>query len=147
MNLLTRIGLWFGCLLLAVGLFSVLFIRFFSPGGEVMFIFRITMMFAFPVWLLCLPIIVKLRNAEDNRIWIILLSGILIGPLALTIWYLILQLFGGDAHAIWHGDDLAPSTVACMIFASVVGFLTTLLYGIALKILHRQSVVSTGKFT
>jgi hypothetical protein len=147
MNLLTRIGLWFGCLLLAVGLFSVLFIRFFSPGGEVMFIFRITMMFAFPVWLLYLPITIKLRDVEDNRIWIILASGILIGPLALTIWCLILQLFGGGAHAIWHGDDLAPSTVACMIFASVVGFLTTLLYGIALKILHRQSVVSTGKFT
>ncbi len=147
MNLLTRIGLWFGCLLLAVGLFSVLFIRFFSPGGEVMFIFRITMMFAFPVWLLCLPLIVKLRDAEDNRIWIILASGILIGPLALTIWCLILQLFGGDAHAIWHADDLAPGTGICMIFASVVGFLTTLLYGIALKILYRQSVVATGKFT
>ncbi|MEO6816608.1 MAG: hypothetical protein ABI177_07885 [Edaphobacter sp.] len=142
-----RIGLWFGCLLLAVGLFSVLFIRFYGASGEVMFIVRVTMMFALPVWLLYLPIIFKLRDAEDNRIWIILGSGILIGPLALTIWCLILQLFGGDAHAIWRGDDLAPSTVACMIFASVVGFMATLPYGIVLKIFHHQSAVATGKVT
>lgn len=144
MNIPTRIGLWFGCLLVAVGLFSRLFGRFFNPGGDVMFIFRITMMFALPVWFLYLPLVVKFRDAEGNRIWIILVSGILIGPLALTIWGLILQLSGGDALAIWRGDDLAPSIGACMIFALVVGFLTTSLYGIALKVLHRQSAVATG---
>jgi hypothetical protein len=147
MNIPTRIGLWFGCLLVAVGLFSGLFGRFFNSGGEVMFIFRITMIFALPVWFLYLPLVVKLRDAEHNRIWIILVSGILIGPLALTIWGLILQLSGGGAFDIWGGDDLGPSNGACMICASVVGFLTTLLYGIALKVLHRQSVVATGRST
>jgi hypothetical protein len=57
-------------------------------------------MFALPVWFLYLPFTVKLKDAEDRRIWIILVSGILIGPLALTVWCLILQLLGGDARAI-----------------------------------------------
>jgi hypothetical protein len=147
MNILTRIGLWIGCLLLAVGLFSVLFIRLFSPGGEVMLIFRITMMFALPVWFLYLPLIVSLRNAEDNRIWTILISGTLIGPLALTVCCLILQLLGGNTRDIWQGDPLAPSTAACMIFASVVGFLATSIYGISLKVIYRLCAVDKGRST
>src|SRR5277367_3846761 len=122
MKLLTRIGVWFGCLLIAVALFSLLFVRLFNAGGDVILVCRITMMFALPVWFLYLPFTVKLKDAEDRRIWIILVSGILIGPLSLTIWCLILQLRGGDAATIWQGDPLAPSTAECMIFASVVGF-------------------------
>lgn len=93
-----------------------------------------------------LPFIVKLSDAEDNRIWIILVSGTLIGPLALAVWCLILQLRGGDAHDIWQGDPLAASTGACMIFASVVGFLATAIYGISLKTIYRLSAVK-GRFT
>jgi hypothetical protein len=146
MNILTRIGLWFGCFLIAVALFSLLFSQLFSNGGAVMFIFRATMTLALPVWFLYLPFIVKLKDSEDRRIWIILVSGILIGPLALTVWCLILQLGGGDARDIWQGDPLAPSTAACMIFASVVGFLATAIYGISLKVVYRLSAVDKGRF-
>ena len=147
MNILARIGLWFGCLLLAVGLFSVLLIRSNGGGGDVLLVCRITLMFALPVWFLYLPFTVKLKDAEGRRIWIILVSGILIGPLALTVWCLILQLLGGDAHAIWQGDPLFASTAACMIFASVVGFLATSIYGISLKAIYRLSAVDKGRFT
>jgi hypothetical protein len=143
----TRVGLWFGCLIIAVPLFSLLFIRLFSPGGDVILICRITMMFALPVWFLHLPFTVKLKDAEDRRIWIILVSGILIGPLSLTIWCLILQLGGGDARTIWQGDPLASSTAACMIFASVVGFLATAIYGISLKVIYRLTTVDKERFT
>jgi hypothetical protein len=95
---------------------------------------------------LYLPFIVKLSDAEDNRIWIILVSGTLIGPLALAVWCLILQLRGGDAHDIWQGDPLAASTGACMIFASVVGFFATAIHGISLKTIYRLSAVK-GRFT
>jgi hypothetical protein len=142
-KLLTRIGVWFGCLLVAVAFFSLLLIRPFR-AGDVMLVFRITMMFALPVWFLYLPFIVKLKDAEDRRIWIILVSGILIGPLSLTIWCLILQLRGGDARAIWQGDPLAGSTAADMIFASVVGFLATAIYGISLKVIYRLTTDSRG---
>ena len=103
---------------------------------------RISMMFALPVWFLYLPFTVKLKDAEDKRIWIILVSGILIGPLSLTIWCFILQLRGGDARTIWQGDPLAASTAACMIFASVVGFLATAIYGISLKVIYRLTTDS-----
>ena len=143
MKLLTRIGVWFGCLLIAVALFSLLFIRLFSAGGDVMLVCRITMMFALPVWFLYLPFTVKLKDAEDRRIWIILVSGILIGPLSLTIWCLILQLRGGDAHTIWgQGDPEAPSTAAFMIYASVVGLFATAIYGISLKVIYRLTTDS-----
>ena len=149
MKILTRIGLWFGCLLIAVALFSLLFI-FIMGGrltlGAVVWVYRITMTFALPVWFLYIPFIMRLKDAEDRRIWIILVSGILIGPLALTVWCLILQLRGGDARDIWQGDPLAPSTAACMIFASVVGFLATAIYGISMKAIYRLSAVDRGRF-
>jgi len=151
-KILTRIGLWLGCLLIAVALFSLLFIRFSSPGGDVIWgvyiwVYRITMMFALPVWFLYLPLTVKLKDAEDSRIWILLVSGSLIGPLSLTIWCLILQLRGGDARAIWQGDPLAGSTAMYMIFASVVGFLATAIYGISLKVIYRLTSVDKERFT
>jgi hypothetical protein len=148
-KILARIGLWFGCLLIAVALFSLLFLRFnSSPDRDVIWegyiwVYRVTMMFALPVWSLYLPLTVKLKDAEDNRIWILLVSGTLIGPLSLTIWFLILQLRGGDAHTIWgQGDPEAPSTAAFMIYASVVGFLAAAIYGIFLKVIYRLTTDS-----
>jgi hypothetical protein len=138
-KLLTRIGVWFGCLLIAVALFSLLYVRLFNGVGDVMFVCRITMMLALPVWFLYLPFTVKLKDAEDGRIWTILVSGILIGPLSLITWAFILQLRGRD---VWQSDPLAPSIAACMIFASVVGLLATAIYGISLKAIYRLTTHS-----
>ena len=141
-NVLRRIGLWFGSLLLSITLFSVLFSR-----ASVSLIFPVTMMFALPVWCLYLPFVIALKNAEERRIWIILFSGILIGPASLALWCFILQLEGGDPHRIWQGDPLfGIGGIAGMISAMIVGFLTTSIYVIALKVLHRRSTAAVGRF-
>jgi hypothetical protein len=66
---------------LFVLLFSVLF-----PAWSIIVILRVTMIFAFPFWYLYLPFVIALKDAEERRIWIILLSGTLIGPASLALW-------------------------------------------------------------
>jgi hypothetical protein len=132
MNALKRIGLWFASLLLAVTFFSLLF----KAGAFI--VFRVTMMLAFPVWCLYLPFVIALKDAEGWRMWTIMLSGTLIGPASLALWFLILVLRGGDPLTIWRGDPLGGSYGAVMIFALFVGFLTTSFYVTTLKLLHRE---------
>jgi hypothetical protein len=144
MDTLGRIGLWFGSLLVSVTLFSLLFNLLFSGPGffraeTVRLIFRATMIFAFPVWCLYLPLVIALKDAEERRIWVLLFSGILIGPVSLALWGLILQVRGEDPRKIWHGDPLLFGLIGGMICALIVGFLTTSSYVIALKVLHRRS--------
>jgi len=142
-NTWRRIGLWFGSLLLSVTLFSLLFTLHFSGPGffraeSVLLTFRVTMIFAFPAWCLYLFFVIALKDAEQRRGWTLLFSGLLIGPASLALWGLILQLKGGDPAEIWHGDPLAFGLNGAMIFALIVGFLTTSFYVIALKALHRR---------
>ena len=68
MDILRRSGLWFGSLILSITLFSLLL------DGPVILLFRITMMFAFPVWCLCLPFVIAFKDAEKRRAWTLLLS-------------------------------------------------------------------------
>jgi hypothetical protein len=146
MNAVKRIGLWLGSLLLSVILFSLLLDLLLSGQGifhaaTALLIFRVTMTFALPVWCLYLPLVIALKDAEGQRIRTILFSGTLIGPVSMALWAFILQLRGGDSHQIWHGDPLiGMGGIATIIFALTVGFLTTSLYVIALKLLHRWSV-------
>ena len=147
-----RIGLWFGSLLVAVTLFSLFFCLFFGSSGflrigPAFLVFRVAMTFAFPVWCLYLPIVIALKDPEGRRIWTILVIGILIGPASLALWGLILLLRGGDPHMIWNGDPLLGTLggiAAGMVFALIVGFLTTSSYVIALKVLYRRSTASRG---
>jgi hypothetical protein len=129
-----RIVLWFGSLLLSVTLFSL------SWVGLAVVVFRATMIFAFPVACLYVPFVLAFKDAEGRRIWTILFSGILLGPASLALWGLILQLRGDDPHTIWQGDPLiGMGGISAMIFALIVGSLTTFLYVIALKVLHHTS--------
>ena len=144
MKALRRVGLSLGCLLLSVTLFSLLFILPFGAGA-VALVFRVAIVFAIPVWCLYLPFVIALKDAEGWRIWIILLSGILIGPTSLALWGLTLQLRGGDPHEIWQGDPLIGlGGIAAMIFAVIVGFLTTFFYVIALRVLRRPTTIARG---
>ena len=151
-NASRRIGLWLGSLLLAVTLFSLLFNLVFNRAAfnwldSVFVIFNVTMTFALPVWLLYLPFVIALKNAEDRGIWTILFSGISIGPVSLALWCFTLQLSGDDPHRIWQGDPLiGMGGIAAMLFALIVGFLTTSFYVIALKVLHRRSITAKGRF-
>ena len=143
MNTLSRVALWFGSVVLSVGVFSMLL----SRGAGVLFILRVAMIFALPVWCLYLPFVFALKDAEGRRIWIILVSGVLIGPASLALLGLIQQLRGVDSQRIWQGDPLIGGTPLFMISASVIGFLTTALYGIGLKAFHRRSNAATSSRT
>jgi hypothetical protein len=106
-------------------------------------IFRVTMMLALPVWCLYLPFVIAFRDAEKSRIWILLLSGALIGPSTVVIVALILQLRGDDVHSIWQGDPLTGLCAAsCIVLSLIVGFLTSIFYVIALKIFYRRSTAA-----
>jgi len=144
MNTLKRLGLWFGSLFLSATLFVLLFSVLFR-AWSIIIILRVTMIFAFRLWCLYLPFVIALKDAEERRIWIILLSGTLIGPASLALWGLMLQLRGGDPREIWYGDPLVGlGGFAAMIFALIVGFVTTSFYVIALRIVHRRSAAAKG---
>jgi hypothetical protein len=147
-DILTRIGLWFGSLILSISLFTVLFgLLSGSPTAFAFratpFAFRIAMTFAFPVWCLCLPFVIAFKGAEKRRLWILLMGGTLIGPASLALWCLMLQLRGDDPHTIWYGDPLAGiGGIACTFFALIVGFLATSIYLASLRILRRSSTTA-----
>jgi hypothetical protein len=101
------------------------------------------MLFALPVSCLFLPLVILLKDAEQRRTWVLLVWGVLIGPAAIAGGALISQLKGGDPSAIWNGDPLTGLGAGLgMIFASMVGFLTTFIYVIALKSFTRRSTAA-----
>lgn len=131
---LRRVCFWFISLLLAVLAFSLFAGRAEEPSISI-FIFRVTMIFAFPVWCLYLPFIFFFRNADGRRSAILLLTGILIGPAALTVWCLGHLLVGQNLfRSFWNGDSEAGmGTGVFMIYATIVGFLTSAIYVLFLK--------------
>jgi hypothetical protein len=133
-------GLWFFSLLFSVGLFSLIYARRYGLESFV-FVFRITMIFALPVACLYLPVVIALRDAEEGRMRIIAGVGVLIGPASLALWGLILVARGKPS--VWEGDGIGFGIVTCLILASIVGFLTTMFYVIALKLIHRLTTSST----
>lgn len=135
MDVFRRIGLWLGSLLLAVGIFSLLLGR----GGAAGPIFQVTMIFALPVWCLCLPFVISFKDAEGRRIWTILVSGILVGPVAMGVWGMILQLRGDSPETVWGGDPLiGVGGLAAMAYALLVGTLTTSFYVTGLRVFRRE---------
>lgn len=144
MSTVRRVGLSFGSLLLSAILFSLSFTGLFR-AGPFLPIFQVTMVFALPIWCLYLPFVIALKDAEARRIWAILFSGILIGPASLASWCLILQQRGGAPYTIWHGDPLVGlGGMAAIIYALIVGFLTTSLYVVALRVLHHVLPTARG---
>jgi hypothetical protein len=143
-----RVALWFVSLLTAVAFFSV-FLSLWLTTAEsakaslILPIFRMTMMCALPVWCLCLPLVIAMKNAEGWRLWAILLTGSLLGPLLVGLWFLLLQLGGASQPMVWQGDPQlgwAGRSIAGMIFALIVGLLTTSTYLMAIRLLHRRSI-------
>jgi hypothetical protein len=145
-----RIGLWFVSLLVAVTLFSLLLSLWWTIAGSAkigvaLSIFRITMMCALPVWCLCLPVVMMVKEAAGWSVWTILLIGTLMGPLLIGLWFLVLQVGGANQQAIWQGDPLmgwAGSGIAGMIFALIVGLLTSCFYVVVFRALHRRSMAA-----
>jgi hypothetical protein len=133
-----RVGTWFCSLLFAVGLFSLLVSRGASVQSAT-FVFKVTMVFALPVSLLCLPVVFFIKSTGKRQVWILLAVGLLIGPVCLAVWGLILQLRSTNAQIIWQGDGESPGVVGAMLCAAIVGLLTTAVYTAILKLTLRQS--------
>jgi hypothetical protein len=114
----------------ATALFSLLLRRL----GSVWIIFKIASVFALPVGVLFLPLVVALRNRGKWRSVLILLGGSLIGSLPLAIWALILLLSGSAHNAIWHNEPLTGLGLGpIMVFSALIGFIASCLYLLALK--------------
>jgi hypothetical protein len=153
-NPMQRIGLWFGSLLISATLFSLFMSLLFSTAGSFRFelvfiVFRVTMMFALPVSCLYLPFVLAFKKPVGRRIWTVLVTGILVGPASLGLWGLVLLIRGRDPHIIWDGDPLLGvlgGIGAGMVFALIVGFLTTSFYVFALKVFHHRSTAQ-GRLT
>ena len=74
--------------------------------------------------------------------WAIWPVGSLIGPLAIGLWFLVLQIGGANPQTMWQGDPLigwVGSSIAGMIFALIVGVLTSSFYLVIFKALYRRS--------
>ena len=129
-----NIGLCFLSVLLAVGLFSLAFTGLYGWSPDALdHAFRITMKAALPVACLYLPVVITQRDAEEGRMRVIAGWGIVIGPA-----YLVLR--GLIAGTLLERDEASPfGLVAFLVFAFIVGSLTTILYITALKFVHRGS--------
>jgi hypothetical protein len=115
----------------------------FAKPWFVLPIFRVTLMCALPIWCLCLPVVIAAKQAEGWKMWAILAAGSLIGPLTIGLWFLVLQIGGASPQTMWQGDPLIGwigSSIAGMIFALIVGVLTSSFYLVTFKALYRQSV-------
>ena len=148
-GLWSRIALWFICLPLAICIFSLILSLFLLHGvgfGKLWFIlpiFGVTMKCALPIWCLCLPVVAGVKQAQGWRMWSILAVGSLLGPFAVGLWFLILQIGGASPQPMWQGDPLmgwVGSAITGMIFALIIGVLTSSFYLIGFKILHGRSV-------
>lgn len=138
---LKRVGFSLGALLVSVTLFCALLPL--APGslgtrGSFPFNFYATLVFALPVWCLYLPFILKLKDAEGRRRWIILVTGTLIGPVAMGLWAAALLLNTlGLQRIVYEAGDLR-AIGALMGFAFFVGCLTSAFYVLALRRMLRR---------
>jgi hypothetical protein len=138
MTRLARVGVWAASLLVSVALFSAGL--WLLPSIRALWlVFLVTLVAALPAWCLFLPLVVFLRDAEGRRMGILLVAGVLIGPLTVACLSGVQLLRGGDFHAVWYGDPLLGVGAASgMVFAAIVGTLTTITYVIALKVLSAR---------
>lgn len=143
---LWRVGLWFASLLVAVSLFTGLFCALYSGSPHywaqaLSVVFGITMIFAFPVACLFLPVVIALKDAAKWRLWVLLVSGALIGPVCIALWSTALVLAGRQSvQDAWNGDPLTGmGTPVLMVFALIAGSVTTILYVASLRIAARRA--------
>ncbi len=95
----------------------------------------ITLLFALPAWLLSLPLVITFKDAEGRRGWIILITGVALGPAFLLLWGLVFP-FGGIGRIGPHADGFF------WMSALIVSLLTTIFYVLALKTIQYRSIRS-----
>lgn len=135
---LIRICLWLISFLLADACFSLFFGFFWL---EVVWVyFLLTLLIAWPAWCLYLPVVITFKDAEGRRLWVILATGILVGPLSLVLWDAVARLHRNlKAPIVGLPDPLLALGEFGIVFAFVVGFLATCAYIYGLKVLHHRA--------
>jgi hypothetical protein len=133
MRAIPRILLSFCSLLLAVTIFSAIL----GTRGSVPFIFGVAILFAFPVWLINLPILFLLKNVSRRYAWMVPALGALIGPVCLMLWCGMLVFRGSNWSSLWNGDPEAGGLGSALICASLIGLGTNSFYAVALRLLKR----------
>lgn len=132
---LIRICLWLVSFLLADVCFSLFFGFFYIE--VVWAYFFITLLIAWPAWCLFLPVVIAFKDAEKWRLWAILTTGILVGPLSLVLWDEVARLHRDlNAPVLGLRDPLNALGEIGLVFAFVVGSLATCAYVYGLKILY-----------
>ena len=147
-----RIGLSLAALLLSSAVWSLIsnvqfpFLYIFIGSfpfefhhRSFIYLFFLIVKVSLPIWFLYLPFVLALKDAEERRLWTTLASGILIGPVCLAICGLILELRAEDAYQIWRAPILGFGVSQSIPFAFAMGFVTTGLYVIGLKLIHQRN--------
>jgi hypothetical protein len=135
MRATSRILLSFCSLLLAVAIFSAILGKLESW----LFIFKVTLLVALPVWTINLLILFLFKNDRNDR-WIVPALGALIGPVCLTLWSGVLVLRGSNWLSIWNGDPEAGGLKSWLICASLIGLGTNSFYTLALALRKPHTV-------
>jgi hypothetical protein len=107
----------------------------FGKDGSLDVGLRIAQVFFLPVWLLYIPLVFKLKDSKNGRIWIMLGSGLLLGPVVIAIWCGVSIAQGATPSTVWHGDPLVASTAALMILSAFLTLAIVGIYGMSLKFL------------
>ncbi len=142
-----RLILSFACVLLAFliwfAISFVLSLRTTPPGQSLRGIFAVAPVYlvcSIPGWLVSLPFVVKLRDAEGRRGWITLIIGVSIGPAIVAVLTLV-ELIADGFTMTW--KQWLDSEGFTAYAASIISFLTTVCYVSALKIAGRLSPASS----
>lgn len=124
-----RVSLLFGCCLILVAVMSGLL----GPRGNMDVVYRIALLFVLPLWLVLLPLAIKVRDAKGIHFLGIMGWGTLAGPLALLILLLVQILQDGNFSTVWQGDPTIPSMTVWMGVAAVCSVFVSVIYGVSLK--------------
>ena len=131
--------MWAVSFLVASLLFTFILSGFFLGINGFFLVLRVTMIFALPVWCLFLRVVIAFQNKHGERNRTILISGILVGPLALSVWSIALLFHGYKLNTVLFGDPLAGGVgglVKDVILSLILGSMTTLFYLRGLKRLN-----------
>lgn len=133
---LIRVGLWFVSFLVANFCFSLFWGLYSLTISVAAAFFVFTLIFASPAWCLCLPVVIAFKDAEGRRIWAILSAGVLVGPLSLLILGAADRLHSvtSPGTGLWDLVEAIPAIF--LVFAVIVGSLTTCAYVYGLKMVH-----------
>lgn len=132
MKAIVPVLLSFCSLFVAVAIFSAIL----GQNGSALIFFLVTMMFAFPVWLIDLLLLFLCRNMGEHERWLIPLLGGIIGPLSLILWCGILVLQGVDWRKI--NDLEVPGLGATLVYAFLIGLFTNTFYVVGLRTYRRH---------